>query len=365
MEYKSFDLEVKTIEDDGTFEGYCAVFGNVDSWGDVIDPGAFTKTLAERPNVPILWQHDPYEPIGVSQKLTPDGHGLHAAGRIVGTTQRGHDALELMRAKAIKGLSIGYEAMKSARGRAGDGFDRKLLEVKLWEYSPVTFAANDLAEITAVKAMLQHMRDGALTFADLATLAEVKGAQGAPDFPFADLGHGWDASGAVDRWRAHTKSEDKPAAGYGRGFLYKDDGADGFDAYHLPLVDVIGGEPRIVPKAVFAIAGALDGARGANLPDSGALKKTVSGLYARMRSELKDDSLRAPWDDGKAGDLFLDLKEGRTLSAANRSLIEGAIHALQALLDGADGSSSEAAKSGHEPDEIHSAVESLRAIIRA
>jgi HK97 family phage prohead protease len=35
------------------------VFGNVDSYGDVIEPGAFAKTLQENPVVPILWQHDP------------------------------------------------------------------------------------------------------------------------------------------------------------------------------------------------------------------------------------------------------------------------------------------------------------------
>ena len=62
MEHKATTVEIKTAAD-GTFEGYAAVFGNVDSYGDIIQPGAFTKTIQERRSqIKILWNHDSFAP---------------------------------------------------------------------------------------------------------------------------------------------------------------------------------------------------------------------------------------------------------------------------------------------------------------
>ena len=175
MEYKSFDFDLKSVEEDGTFEGYAAVFGNIDALGDVIDQGAFTKTLAEHPRVPILWQHDTYEPIGVGSENTPDGYGLHAKGLIV-PTLRGADALRLMRARAIGGLSIGYKTIQSQSGKSADGYKRKLMEVRLYEYSLVTFPANDLAQVTQVKALLERMNSGNASLEMLLSALKTSGA---------------------------------------------------------------------------------------------------------------------------------------------------------------------------------------------
>jgi hypothetical protein len=71
-QFKSFALELKEAPgEDGSFEGYAAVFGNVDSYGDVIEKGAFAKTLQENPTVPILWQHNPR----ADRRLGRDGRG--------------------------------------------------------------------------------------------------------------------------------------------------------------------------------------------------------------------------------------------------------------------------------------------------
>lgn len=148
FEIKNFTFEIKAM-DDNTFEGYASVFRNVDSYRDVIEPGAFTKTISEgSKRVKILWQHDPYQPIGVPTFMEEDNHGLFVKGRI-SETALGKDVKALMKDGVINELSIGYNTIK-------DEFDneknvRRIKEVKLWEFSPVTFAANDAALITGVK----------------------------------------------------------------------------------------------------------------------------------------------------------------------------------------------------------------------
>jgi hypothetical protein len=146
-----FELRVDELSEDGQFEGYASVFGNADAYGDVIEPGAFKKTIKEsKGNVPILWQHDPLEPIGLSLEMEEDEKGLRTKGQLVLATQRGREAYELLRAKALKGLSVGFQTVKSIVDNDTGG--RRLKELKLWEYSLVTFPANRLALVGAVKS---------------------------------------------------------------------------------------------------------------------------------------------------------------------------------------------------------------------
>jgi HK97 family phage prohead protease len=108
------------------------VFGNVDQGNDLIEPGAFTKTLQENPEVPILWAHDPDQPIGVSATMTQDGKGLRVEGQLAMEVQRARELHALMKMGAIKGLSIGYRTVK----RSFKGAVRHLEELKLGEFSP-------------------------------------------------------------------------------------------------------------------------------------------------------------------------------------------------------------------------------------
>src|SRR5262245_65559995 len=57
-------FEVKEVSEDGTFTGIASVYGVEDLGNDIIDKGAFTKTISERPVIPILWQHNKEEVIG-------------------------------------------------------------------------------------------------------------------------------------------------------------------------------------------------------------------------------------------------------------------------------------------------------------
>ena len=143
--FKLKDLDEKT----GHFTGYASVFGNVDSYRDVLEMGAFKKTLSENGHrVKVLWQHDPYTPIGRPVEMREDDRGLYVEAKVSETTA-GKDALILLRDGVIDELSIGYSPVKDVWD--ADSKTRRLTEVKLWEFSPVTWAANDLALIQGVK----------------------------------------------------------------------------------------------------------------------------------------------------------------------------------------------------------------------
>lgn len=147
-EVKTFALKLDAPPDDeGRFTGYAAVFGNVDKGNDVIEPGAFTKTLQENPDVPILWAHDVDEPIGVSTYMVEDGKGLKVEGQLAMDVQRAREVHSLMKIGAIKGLSIGYNTMR----RYFKGQVRHLQELALGEFSPVVFPMNTLAGVDGVK----------------------------------------------------------------------------------------------------------------------------------------------------------------------------------------------------------------------
>ena len=143
-------FEMKSLDEEkNIFEGYASVFRNVDNVGDVVEPGAFTKTIQENGDkIKVLWQHDPYTPIGKALKLEEDNHGLFVKAQIFDTTA-GRDAMTLIKGGVIDVLSIGYRVIKDAWDK--DNMVRRLKEVKLFEFSPVTFAANEMATITGAK----------------------------------------------------------------------------------------------------------------------------------------------------------------------------------------------------------------------
>lgn len=153
-EVKSFGFEVKAI-DDNHFEGYASVFGNKDSHSDIMQPGAFKKTLKEhKERVKVLWQHDPYMPIGKPVHMEEDSGGLYVKAKI-SQTEEGKRALILMKDGVIDELSVGYNTVKETWDNAKQV--RLLHEVKLWEFSPVTFASNGQAKITGVKSIAALM----------------------------------------------------------------------------------------------------------------------------------------------------------------------------------------------------------------
>ncbi len=139
------------IEPDGTVEGYASLFGEIDAARDMVMPGAFAATLRQRPvqRVPMLFQHDPAEPVGVWLELREDHRGLYARGRLIPEVTRGRELLSLLREGAIDGLSIGFRTVK---GRIDPKTRiRRLQAVDLWEISIVTFPLLAGARVRAVK----------------------------------------------------------------------------------------------------------------------------------------------------------------------------------------------------------------------
>lgn len=152
-ERKATRFDVKSLREDGSFEGYASLFGAEDLGRDVVMPGAFRASLANRGprGIKMLYQHDANEVIGVWLKLKEDIRGLRVEGKLLPDVGRSREVLSLMRAGAIDGLSIGYHVVK-ARADAKTGL-RKLIEVDLWEISVVTFPMLPAARISAVKTM--------------------------------------------------------------------------------------------------------------------------------------------------------------------------------------------------------------------
>ncbi|GMG81228.1 HK97 family phage prohead protease [Paralimibaculum aggregatum] len=125
----------------GRIAGYASLFEEADQGGDIVAPGAFGASLARTEaagrRVKFLWQHDPAMPIGVWTRLAEDARGLHVEGEILANVTRGADAIALLKAGAIDGLSIGYRTIRAAPSPETGG--RRLIEIDLWEVSLVTF----------------------------------------------------------------------------------------------------------------------------------------------------------------------------------------------------------------------------------
>ena len=161
--------ELKFAADDGaqamSFTGYGAVFGNVDSYGDVIEAGAFSKFLAdvksgEQPWPAMLSQHGGWQmsaedmtPIGVWTDFSEDGHGLKVEGQLA-DTPRGREMHALMKMSprpAIDGMSIGYIAKEWEPRTKPEDPKRRLKRIDLIEVSIVTRPANGKARVESVK----------------------------------------------------------------------------------------------------------------------------------------------------------------------------------------------------------------------
>ena len=132
--------EAVGVSESGEISGYASVFGATDQGGDRVQKGAYQASLArmagQKRAVKMLWQHDPTQPIGIWDEVREDATGLFVRGRFLTEIRRGAEALALVRAGAIDGLSIGYRTVRAEKDAKGQ---RLLHELDLWEVSLVTF----------------------------------------------------------------------------------------------------------------------------------------------------------------------------------------------------------------------------------
>lgn len=151
MKYLNLPTEFKAAGDAGAFEGYAAIFGNVDLGGDVIERGAFKEFVKNGAGkIVVLYQHDMRSPIGVAD-VKQDDKGLAFHGQLVMEDPKARTANAHMKAGSLTGMSIGYDVLDGGAKIMESGI-RQLTALKCWEISPVTFGMNPLAGIDAVKA---------------------------------------------------------------------------------------------------------------------------------------------------------------------------------------------------------------------
>ncbi|ATQ70240.1 phage major capsid protein [Methylosinus trichosporium OB3b] len=173
----TLELKFAGAQDSGAFEGLAAAYGNIDSAGDVIAPGAFAASLADHKAAGtwpvLLWQHMQDEPIGVIDALHETPAGLHIKGRLDLNVRRGAEAHSLIKSGAIKGLSIGFRTIDATRDARGV---RTIRNAYLGEISIVTLAANDKAKVTSIKGANMENEDDNGSVAEIKTkLEELEG----------------------------------------------------------------------------------------------------------------------------------------------------------------------------------------------
>ncbi len=155
-EMRFLAMELKGLNAEGRFSGYASIFGEADLGKDVIEPGAFSRSLKARGagGVRMLFQHDPAQPLGRWTKLKEDGRGLYVEGQLAGGVAKADEVYRLMKSGALDGLSIGFQTVR-AKKDAKTGL-RHILEADLWEISVVTFPMLPVARVAEVKEYSGH-----------------------------------------------------------------------------------------------------------------------------------------------------------------------------------------------------------------
>ena len=252
MQYIHTKLETKSLDEiKGTITLKACYYGNVDRVNDILEKGACDNSIKRFQNakansswegnkIRFLLEHKNDEILAIN---IDDLYDTAEAPVVVATISEDFKKLQPAKEQDIYNkikegkmfASIGYYPVKSY---IDNNKVRHLQEVKLAEISLTTNPANTKA-----------------TMIDLKNINMPKYS--------VDIESSWDGTQAEQRWREYTKSIEMPSTNYKNGFLYFDaNNADNFGAYHLQVVDIIDGEPKIIERAVFAVYQAMNGARG-------------------------------------------------------------------------------------------------------
>lgn len=287
MENKTVRLEIKEIAQDDdvfTFEGYLAVFNNVDFGGDRIEPDALddwmklAKANGEK-SIPVFWVHRSSEPVGIMpiDDMRIDEKGLFVKGQLPkDDTFVSGRVIPQMKIGSVAKMSIGYETLECTDEKTEDaGWVTVLKKLYLFEGSLVPIAMNDEARVTGMKAVV--------AFSDL---------------PLADRQRPWDADSALGRIREWAGIDDNDNGSladpdihrkYRKAFFWVElPESDKLGAYKLPFADIIDGKLTAVPRGVFAAAAAMRGARGGVFIPSNerpGVMRNIEKYYEKMGIE--------------------------------------------------------------------------------
>lgn len=146
IEYRSAQMRASDPAE-GVFEGYALTWDTLDSYGSMFRRGAAKKTLAERAEkIKVLWNHS--ELIGRVLEAREDEHGLFVRCRLTLEVQRAREVRALMLDGAVDTMSFGFDTLKEHVESGARVID----EIRLWEVSPVVFAANERTSIESVRS---------------------------------------------------------------------------------------------------------------------------------------------------------------------------------------------------------------------
>ena len=170
---KNATAKLKVGPDDGLTEGqftaYASVFNNIDSYGDVVMPGAFAKDLQRWEKsgdpIPLLFGHNMSDPdynIGHVVTASEDDTGLKVLAQLDLENPKAKQVYRMLKGRRINQMSFAYDVIEggpASRPKAGteDAADPEteqfyeLRQLKLYEVSVVTIGANQETEILAVK----------------------------------------------------------------------------------------------------------------------------------------------------------------------------------------------------------------------
>jgi hypothetical protein len=337
-------------DDTGTFAARIATLGVVDKDSDVTVKGAFDNAntvRVSRFNHSSAIRDD--LPVGVA-KIREDGDAVIAEGKLNLQSAGGRELYDTLKFEQQHNVqsewSYGFTVLESESEQRGDQKVRVLTKLNPFEVSPVMRAAGE----------------------DTATLS-VKDDKTATDFanlPMYDRDYRWDSGAALKRvrkWASSDGSGDKDAMDwekYKKAFFWYDPEDDSsFGGFKLPFADITDDKLYAVPRGIFAVAGVLQGARGGvaiSIEDQDHIKDTVDRYYEKMRKEFDDDSIMVPWSKQATGlslkhegDLALTaidslhtrinqlvdlrVKEGRTLSSANRTRLSSLRQSMVGVVD--------------------------------
>jgi hypothetical protein len=166
--YKSFNLEVKDVDTkQGVVTGYFSAFGNVDSDGDIMMPGAFKRSIQDwgpegKGRIKHLLNHDPSKPLGKIQVLKEDEYGLYYESK-VGKHNLGQDYIKMIDSGLIAEHSIGFKTLREQK--SGDA--NQIHEVMLFEGSSLTaWGANEATPLLGMKNMnnIEQIQDQIKSF---------------------------------------------------------------------------------------------------------------------------------------------------------------------------------------------------------
>lgn len=153
LELKELPVQVKIVdEEQGIIEAYVSVFGNVDSYHEVVEKGAFADFLKENfPRYPKgVWAHDWAVPIAKTIEAREDERGLFIKGKLIKGVQKADEAYLLLKEGVITDFSFGFQ-VDEADVDPETGI-RYLKKIRIYEWSPVLVGANPEAMLVGVKA---------------------------------------------------------------------------------------------------------------------------------------------------------------------------------------------------------------------